>query len=249
MIIRTEGVFGIWLRLYEEYPQSAESLEARWRIAEKMGGAWEDLQRRDNLLAEAQKMLKEKLSQADIEQKQTDNIFSLFRSPADTVMTAFKLTELQVRIFQLQQLCGPENLKGDQRSADRLAKFVMLNPHSRQYAGQLEELLQANKRKDGFYDNLLLAQTMLIPDDQLRMEQLADLHTKYSKTDGGMQAFYELGMLKKRLWLQEQQSGSEQKKKLLSETKDILSSFLNLYPDSFYAESVKKILAGLPKAE
>jgi outer membrane protein assembly factor BamD (BamD/ComL family) len=63
-----------------------------------------------------------------------------------------------------------------------------------------------------------------------------------------MQALYELAMLKKRLW-SEQQTASEQKKKLLSETRDLLSGFLNRYPDSFYAEKAKRILADLPKSE
>ncbi|MCJ7728357.1 MAG: hypothetical protein MUO27_00500 [Sedimentisphaerales bacterium] len=55
-------------------------------------------------------------------------------------------------------------------------------------------------------------------------------------------------MLKRRL-CSEQQADSEQKKKLLAEARDTLSAFLNLYPDSFYAERAKKILADMPKAE
>jgi hypothetical protein len=242
-----ESVFGIWLRLYGEYPKSAESLEAQYRIARRWAGMGRFTEA-DNLLAEAQKMLDEKLAEANNDLKQEDNIFSLFQPPADTVMTSFKLTELQARIYQLRSLIGPENLKGSRQPADKLAKFVMLNPHSRDYLLQLDELLKQTSEKDGLYDNLLLAQIMLIADDQLRMEKLAALHTKYPKTDGGMQALYELGMLKRRLW-SEQQAGSEQKKKLLSETRDLLSAFLNLYPNSFYAGRANKILADLPKSE
>jgi hypothetical protein len=243
-----EGVFGIWVRLYREYSKSLESLEARWRIAVRWAGMGRFTEA-DNLLAEAQKILIEKLAGVGKDQKQADNIFSPFRAPSDTAMTGFKLTELQVRISELRSLISPENLKSDQQSAVRLAKFVTLNPHGRQYVWELDELLRQSGEKDGLYDNLLLARTMLIADEQMRMQKLGDLHTKYSKTDGGMQALYELGMLKKRLWSEEGPAGSEQKKKLLVETRETLSLFLNLYPDSFYAERAKKILADLPKAE
>ena len=242
-----ESVFGIWIRLFGEYPNSIESLEARWRIARNWAGMGRFTEA-DSLLAEAQKMLDEKLAQANEDTKQEDNIFNLFRPPADTVMTPFKLTELQTRIYQLRSLIGPENLKGSQKSEARLARFVMLNPHSTDYPQQLDELISQTSEKDGLYDNLLLARIMLIADDQLRMEKLASLYTKYTGTDGGMQALYELAMLKKRLW-SEQQTASEQKKKLLSETRDLLSGFLNRYHDNFYAEKVKKILADMPKSE
>jgi hypothetical protein len=245
-----EGVFGTWLRLYEKYPKSPESLEARWRIAKHWAGRGRFTEA-NNLLSEAQKLLVEKIAEVDKEQKQTDNIFGLFRPPADTAMTEFKLTELQLRISQFRSLIGPENLKGGKSAeggAARLAKFVMLNPHDRQYVWQLDELFRQTGDKDGLYDNLLLEQTMLIADDQLRMQKLAELHTKYPKTDGGMHALYELGMLKRRL-CSEQQAASEQKKKLLAEARDTLSAFLNLYPDSFYAERAKKILADMPESE
>ncbi len=243
----SEAAFPIWLRLYEEYPKSPESLEARWRIAKIWAGQKRIAEAR-SIVSEAQKLLKEQLSKSDIEQKQTDSIFNIFHSPTDTAMTAFRLNELQVRLFKLQELISQANLNDGQGSYERLSEFVKLNPHIRDYASGLEDLIKRTGEKDGLYDNMLLEQTMLIPDDQLRMEKLAALNAKYSKTDGGIEALYELGMLKKRL-LQEQQSGSEQKKKLLLETKDIFTSFLKLYPDSFYSESVKKILAGLPKAE
>jgi len=163
-------------------------------------------------------------------------------------MTAFKLTELQVRLFGLQTLCSQENLDVGRSAGQILSQFVMLNPHSRDYSSRLEELLRQTKRDDGLYDNILLAQILIIPDSQIRMSRLLDLNTRYKKRDAGIQSLYEVGLLKKQLWL-EDKDNTEKKKKLLTETRDVLTSFLSLYPDSFYADSVKKVLAGLPKPE
>ena len=59
---------------------------------------------------------------------------------------------------------------------------------------------------------------------------------------------YEFGLLKKRLWSQ-QETNSEQKTKLLGETRDVLTKFISLYPDGIYTGQVEKILSGLPKVE
>jgi len=55
---------------------------------------------------------------------------------------------------------------------------------------------------------------------------------------------YELGLLK--IGLYQGQSNSEQKKKYLADARATLESFLNLYPNSFCTEQVKKNLDGLP---
>jgi hypothetical protein len=62
-----------------------------------------------------------------------------------------------------------------------------------------------------------------------------------------MQALYELGLLKRRQWTQQDATNLELKKKLLAETRAILTSFISLYPGSIYAEQVQKTLAGLPQ--
>ncbi len=83
-------------------------------------------------------------------------------------------------------------------------------------------------------------------DEQLRAEQLSGLHKEFQDTDGGMQALYELGLLKRRQWSQQDDSNLELKTKLLGETRAILTSFISLYPNSFCAEQVKKNLDDLP---
>jgi len=81
----------IWYRLYAEFGNSPESLEARWRIAKHWAGQ-NRFERADRLLAEAQTQLAERLKLLEKEQTPSDSFFSPFRQQADSAMTAFKLT-------------------------------------------------------------------------------------------------------------------------------------------------------------
>jgi len=238
----------IWHSLYEDFPKSSESLEARWRIARDWAGAGK-FDQAEKIAAEAQDMVAGRLKLLEEKQTKSDSLFSLFRPPADSAMTAFKLSELQRRLNQLRLLIGPENRIGEKGVDERLAKFVMLNPYSLDYGQRLDELLRQTGAKDGLRDNILLAQAKLTADEQLQAEKLSQLHQGFQETDGGMQALYELGLLKISLWRQQQESNLELKKKYLAQTRTILTSFINLYPNSFYAEQVKKNLENLPKVE
>jgi hypothetical protein len=145
-------------------------------------------------------------------------------------------------------LIGEENQTGAEGAAERLARFVSLNPHSLDYKGQLEALLASVGPEDGLRDNVLLALAKLIPDDQRREERLTQLNRDYQDTDGGMKALYELTRLKIGLW-QREEGSNEEKRKLLVDARDMLTSFLTLYPDSPYAERIESNLKGLPKPE
>jgi len=233
----------IWYRLYEQFPESKESLEARWRIAKDWAGRGR-FEEADRLIAETQHKLNELLKQPEEEQIETYTFFSPFYSPTDSVMTRFKLTDLQRRINQLRNLIGSENRTDQAGTKERLARFVMLNPYKLDYTWQLDELIQQIGDKDPLRDNILLAQVKLIADEKLRAEKLAQLHKDFEKTDGGIQALYELGRLK--LSMYHNETNPEQKKKYLDDTRDTLKLFISLYPDSFCAEQAKKTLDGLP---
>jgi len=235
----------IWYRLYRQFGDSPESLEARWRIAKHWAGQGR-FEQADELLAEAQTRVGERLKLLEKEQTRSDTFFSLFRPPADSVMTTFKLTELQRKLNQLRNLISAENRTDKSASAERLAKFVMLNPHASDYAHHLNELLLQMSDDDPLRDNILLARAKLVADEQLRAEKLSRLHEEFQDTDGGMQALYELGLLKIRLWRQMDESNSEQKKKYLAQARATLTSFTEKYPDSFCAHQVKKNLDNLP---
>ncbi len=236
----------IWWNLYRDFGSSPESLEARWRIAKQQAGRSmfeqaEEILKGAKILAETKRP---ELLQA--EQTPTDKLLGLFRPPADTTMTIPKFNELLRKLNYLHILISSENRTDEPNSMERLAKFVMLNPHSPEYAGQLDELYRQTKDGDRLRDNILLAQAKLIADEQLRTEKFKQIHEQYQNTDGGISALYELGLLSRRRWSQQEDSNTEQKKKYLEETRAAMENFLNLYPESFYAEQVKEILNGLP---
>ncbi|MCJ7663086.1 MAG: hypothetical protein MUO24_02460, partial [Desulfobacterales bacterium] len=236
----------VWYRLYEGFPESSESLEARWRIATDWAGRAE-FELADKLLADAQKMIANRLELLEKEQTRGDTFFSLFQPPADSAMMTFKLVDLQRRVNQLRSLIGPENQTDKLSTKKHLAKFVMLNPHATDYAQDLDKLLEQTGDNKPLLDNILLAQTKLVADEQLRAEKLDQLHKKFQDTDGGMQALYELARLK--IGLYQSESNPEYKKKYLSEARALLTSFIEMYPDSFCAEQVKKNLEDLPKSD
>jgi hypothetical protein len=234
-----------WEWLYAEFGNSAESLEARWRLAKFLAGQ-RDFEQADKLLAEAESIAAERLKLLEKKQTQEEGFFSMFQRPADSAMTVFKLTGLQTKLHQLRSLIGIENRIDEPKAEQRLARFVMLNPHdSADYARGLNELLAQMGSNDPLRDKVLLAQVKLIADEQLRAEKLSQLYEKYQDSDGGMQALYELARLK--IGLYQSESNPEYKKKYLADARAVLTSFMEKYADSFWAEQVKKNLENLPK--
>jgi hypothetical protein len=238
----------VWYRLYIEFGNSPESLEARWRIAMHWAGQGK-FEQAEALIADAQKLLDERLKLLNQEQPAEESLFSMFRPPSDSVMTVSKLTELQRKLNQLQTLISTENRTNKADSAKRLTRFVMLNPYSPDYADRLDELLTEMGKNDPLQDNVLLAKVKLLPDEQLLAERLAELHKKYQNTDAGCQALYELALLKIHFWRQQDESNVEQKKRYLADARTTLSDFLKIYPDSFCTEQVRKNLASLPASD
>ena len=238
----------VWYRLYTEFGNSPESLEARWRIAMHWAGQGK-FEQAEALIANARTLLDEQLKLLSGEQPSEEPLFSMFRPPLDSVMTVSKLTDLQRRLSQLQTLINKNNRTLRPDSAKRLARFVMLNPYSPDYDDRLEELLEKMGKNDPLQDNVLLAQVELIPDEQLRAERLAELHKRYANTDAGGLALYELALLKIHFWRQQDEPNVEQKKRYLADARTTLNDFLKMYPDSFNAEQVRKNLATLPSSD
>jgi hypothetical protein len=236
-----------WYRLYRDFPESPESLEARWRIAKHWAGDGK-FSVADQMLSDAAGKLRVKLKDLEEQKQPAESIFSPFRPPPGSVMTVFRLTELSDRIGRLRILISPQNGTEGEGPARRLARFAMLNPHSRMFSRDLDELLREMGQRDVLRDNVLLAQMMLIADEQLRAERLSELNKKYQKTDGGTEALYELCLLQKR-FLTQQEANTEQKKKIQEGLRAMLTNFITLYPDSIYTEKVKTFLGDLPKAE
>jgi hypothetical protein len=244
----------IWNRLYsvEGYNRSPESIEARLRLARHMAGrSWlkesellVELDNVNNVLAEANRMLDEQLALVDkTPPAPPDSLFGAFRRPAKTALSLVKLEDLKRRVQELKALIGEENRKGSEGAVRRLATFVMLNPHSLDYEQRLDALLVEAGQDDGLRDNLLLEQAKLIPDEQGRSRRLELLHRQYPNTDGGTQALYELARLKIEIWRREPRRES------LIQARDMLASFLTLYPKDFHAEQMRRNLDDLPAPE
>jgi hypothetical protein len=236
----------IWWALFQDFGSSPESIEARWRVAMQWAGRGM-FQQADELLVQAQTMLSAELAKLhQAEQAPSGKLFGLFRAPPDSAMTTLKLNDLQRRIHQSQILISSENRTDEPGSTDRLARFVLLNPYAPDYGQHLAGLLEQTEEGDPLCDNVLLAQAKLVDDELHRAEKLREVHAQYSQTDAGIQALYELGLLKISLWRQEDEANVEIRKQHLEEARATLTSFINLYPESFHAEQVRKNLDGLP---
>jgi len=243
-----EDALEVWYELYGWFPDSPESLEARWRIAKYWSGQGK-FERADKIISFALSEIERQLKLLESQSPSISTLFSPFQSPRVSVMSKFKLSELQRRLNHLRSTISGENRTGEEASLNRLARFVMLNPHSSDYTDQLNDLLGQIGPGDPLRDNILLAQRKMIADERLRAEKLAQLHNKFQDTDGGIEALYELGLLKIRQWRNQDESNVEQKKKYLAQARTSLTNYIKLYPDSCLTEQVGKNLAELPKVD
>ena len=235
----------LWYKLYEQFPQSSESFEARLRLATHLAGSKQLFQKADELLQETRRMAAVKLTKLEQEQSQTASIavLSSFAPPPSSAMTVLKLTELLRQVDELAGLISSENYTSDAGTQSRLARFIMLNPHGLEYPAQLEALLVQTDEKDPLRDNLLLAKIRMTKDLQLQGEQLKALNEKYKDRDAGIAALYELALLKVRL---AQDLAGDQQKKQHAEARETLEYFIAAYPKSNFTENAKIVLNSLP---
>lgn len=233
----------IWDRLYKQFGDSPEALEAQWRIAMRRAGQGQ-FDRAEAQALETKVLLKQRVAEMPTGTSEVDSIARLFQTPPKTVMTPLKLLALQSRVDRLLSLIGTENRGEDRASLERLARFVRLNPHNMDYAERLEDLRDEMGPQDCLRDNVLFAEIKLIEDDHTRRREMAAHSVRFHHTDGGIEAMFELGLLE--MGLYRAQTDAEQKKARLLEAKETLDRFLKFYPHSIYAEQVKKNLSDLP---
>ena len=237
----------VWQELYKRFPQSPESFEARWRMAVQEARK-ADFKKADELCEVALAMIRDYLSRQDEAESNTveqNSIFTAFQEPTKTVMTSFKLNDLEMRIKRLQKLISEENREKDEKAESRLAALVTLNRHTPEYASQLDDLLEEMPKKDPLRDNVLLEKTMLVEDTKQRQEMLLKLADQFAGTDGSIEALYELALVQVQLW-KDPDLSEEAKQELLAQTRTILTNLLNTYPDSVFAEKARELLKTLP---
>lgn len=237
----------MWYQLFDKFSNSPESLEARWRIAMHRAAKGE-LEPARKLCQVTNVMLIEQIKEMSKGRKISSNAFlTAFSEPADTVMTPLILKDIQFRILQLESLISEQNLSDDEQSRLRLAEFVILNPHRRDYTARLENLLARTEENDPLRDNLMLAKAMLIYDGHKRAAKLKELTEIYPDKDGGIRALYELGVLNVKLWKELEES--DYKKECLRNARNILASFIQQFPESIYSSQAAQMLSSLPDSQ
>ena len=239
----------IWQELFNRFPQSPESLEARWRLA-RHDAAEGRFERATELCQVTHSMIHEQLQKAQVEpdEDEKESIFSAFQSPSLTVMTPFKLHDLDMRLLKLWQLIGRENQGADENSKRRLATFVWLNPYALEYPSRLEALLLEIPKEDPLRDNVLLAQALLIPDARNRAQALSMLAETYKGSDAGICARFEAALSLLLVW-KDSQPADEARPLLLQEIRDGLTAFLKEHPESIYAEQARSLFQTLPQSQ
>jgi hypothetical protein len=238
----------LWYELYSKFGLSTESIEARRRVAMHWAGQGA-FDAADHLVQEAQSMAALKLKETEQQSGGTGGFFIAFITPQTTAITRFELIETQRKLAELHAIIAKDVLPADEAGKRRVAEFVMLDPHSLDYAAQLDRLLTQTGEKDPLRDNILLAKALLIKDWQMRSVELRSIHDRFPGTDGGITALYELGLLKVRIWQEAPAANGKTKRKLLDEAKATLTSFIALYPSSFFTAQAQSILKGLPASE
>jgi len=234
----------IWFELYDRFPDSLESLEAMWRRAVHLAGQGNFIAARQ-LCKDGKDRLAAELERLDKINPGGEGFLTAFAAPAETVMTPSRLLELKMRLDELEDLISEQNYENDDASKDRLARFVLLNPYSRGYSGELDTLLNEMEADDPLMDNILLARLMLISDSQLKASKLKALGERFARRDAGIGALYELGRLKVKQW-KDSEAETDEKKKYLSEARGILTNFIALYPQSIFGEQASILLDSLP---
>lgn len=233
----------IWHRLFSDYPNSIESIEARWRRAVHLAGM-EKFSYAVELIDSALAMVNKELNRQSF--LTADESEKIFRKPQATVITDFELKKLKLKLEYLRQLIGSENLIDDAKTRQTLAQFILLNPHDRLPTDYLDELLRQAGEKSPIADNILLAKAMLVPDLISRQQQLGQIAGQYPGTDGGIHAKFEQACLKLTIWKEHNLSEAE-KEKYLSEARKELEEFLKNHPDSIFAQQAGEKLSALPK--
>lgn len=234
-----------WKELFDSFPESPESLEARWRIAVHHAGK-EQFDKADEYCQTAQTRIRDLMDNENEHQpEESGSFFAAFRKSPAIVMTSFKLHELQFRLERLRSLLSVENRGDSDDAKQRLAEFVRLNPHESNYMTQLDSLLGRVSRDDGLRDNVLFAKAVLVDDIPRRSELLEQLISQYPQRDAGLAAKYELGFLKIQLW-KATEGSKEERKKYLQEAHSILLDITENHAECYFAEQAKAMLQTLP---
>lgn len=237
-----------WKELFDNFPESPESLEARWRIAMHHAGKGQ-FDKAGEYCQTALTRISELIKRESKAPAEDDNsILTAFRRVPKAAVTPFQLRDLEIRFRRLQSLISAENRGGDEEAGIRLAEFIKLNPYESNYPVLLDRLLERMPPDDGLRDNILFEKAALVDDIQQRAQLLEQLWKQYPQRDAGLHAQYELGVLKIQIWKTVEKS-EEAKRKLLADAYAILADVIRQHSDSAFAEQAAAMLQTLPSLE
>ncbi len=237
-------VFPDWVRLYRDYPQSPESLEARWRIAVNLCRKG-DFQTALSLCREAVNLsekVKERLSE------QSSNDTDIFIPPAETAIAERELEDILFRTRYLMELIENNNKPNDQAYKLRFASFLGLNPYKIEYSEKLKILLDQCGEQCPMRDNLKLAVIRAKPDNAEKKKQLEDFISQHPKADCRPEAMYELALCCIQI-RRELEQDSPERAEYLNQARQILERITQQYPESVFNGQAQSSLNGLPREE
>jgi hypothetical protein len=239
----------IWQKLYEDFPASPESLEARWRIAMQEAGRGK-FDKAEELCDVAVSLTSEAIKKLERDDSTPNaGIFSAFTQPPKTAMTITKLRDVSFRLRKLRALITRENQGTTPQSKQRLAEFVMLNPYRLDYDAKLTTLLAGMDENDLLRNYILLAHAMIQPDPAVRLQKLVELTALAPPAcDAAIHAQYEIAVIKIGLW-KNPQTAPDVKKAALNESRAILTQLTTQYGGTLWADQAKTFLTSLPEGQ
>jgi tetratricopeptide (TPR) repeat protein len=242
------GSLQIWVRLYKDFGDSPESIEARWRIAKSLAGEGQ-FDRAEELCDISLNMIEKQLIVSPSQIVETGKIFAVFKKPAKTVMDTAKLDDLKFRINELKSIINIENHQNIPENNEILAKFIMLNPNELDYLNNLEDIAKHLSKDSPLLDNIMLAKALMLKDTAEQSKELKNIADTYPKTDSGIHAIYELAVLRVNLWQKLPEDDQEIKTNYLLKAKEILNGFITANPEHYLTDEAAKILNSLPEVK
>ena len=233
-------VYPDWIKLYKQYPDSVESIEARWRIAVNLAGK-QKFNTAASLCREILSMAEEKTK--IVYSSQSDEV-AVFRKPAETVITPMDLNGILFKTKYLLHFLSGNYLEVQ---PDLLASFLKLDKRSLDYFKRLQDINSKTPNESPLKDNLELEIIKKQYYGLSIIENLTKFANKYKGSDGELEAEYLLGKNYTKLWIDEQDPAK--KLEYLNSGRAILKDLVERHKDSLFFADAAKILSDLPKEE
>ncbi|AQQ70831.1 hypothetical protein SMSP2_01193 [Limihaloglobus sulfuriphilus] len=233
-------VIPIWGRLYRDFPESPESIEARCRIAYNLA-AHKSLDSACELAQKALEMIKEHIK--NLKDKPAELSGEIFLPIKKTAITDLKANDLQFRLEYLLNLIS-SNRSDDPAENATISEFISLNPNDIMYEKKLKSILAGLAEKNPLRDNVELAIILEIQDPYAQQEELEKFISENSGADSFIKARYKLARLKLDI-SRSIEDDEERATQLRRQALDVFKDIQKQSPDNIYNESIERILTAI----